>query len=90
MTLLYANNKVTDQPAHPRSLISAFYVHFLENILATIHTCKTSRFYLVSVAEQVSSSLTWAQTSKTVFLASGPKCSQYQTENEVIFIMEVD
>ena len=90
VTLLHANNNVTDQSAHPRSLISASAVRFLESILATIHSCKTSRLLLVSVAEQASISLTWAQTPKTVFPASRPKCSQYQTGNEVIFIMEVD
>ena len=26
-----ANNKVTDQPAHPRSLISAFIFHYLKS-----------------------------------------------------------
>ena len=29
----YANNKGTDQPAHPRSLISAFDVHRLDSII---------------------------------------------------------
>ena len=27
------NNKGTDEPAHPRSLISAFVIHFLESII---------------------------------------------------------
>ena len=29
----FANNTSADQPAHPRSLISAFVVHFLESII---------------------------------------------------------
>ena len=29
----YANNKGADQPAHPRSLISAFVVHCLDSII---------------------------------------------------------
>ena len=29
----FANNKGTDQPAHPRSLISAFVIHFVESII---------------------------------------------------------
>ena len=29
----YANNKGTDQPAHPRSLISAFVVRCLDSII---------------------------------------------------------
>ena len=31
--LPYANNKGADQPAHPRSLISAFVVRCLDNII---------------------------------------------------------
>ena len=30
----YANNKGADQPAHPRSLNSAFVVHFLDSIIS--------------------------------------------------------
>ena len=29
----YANNKGADQPAHPRSLISAFFDHCLDSII---------------------------------------------------------
>ena len=29
----YANSKGADQPAHPRSLISAFFVHCLDSII---------------------------------------------------------
>ena len=28
----YANNKDADQPAHPRSLISVFVMHYLDSI----------------------------------------------------------
>ena len=34
LTLLHAKNKDADQPAHPCSLISAFVVCLLENILS--------------------------------------------------------
>ena len=30
-TLLLANNKGADQPAHPRSLISAFVIHYMKS-----------------------------------------------------------
>ena len=30
----YANNKGADQPAHPRSLISAFVVRWLDSIIS--------------------------------------------------------
>ena len=31
--LPYANNKGADQPAHPRSLIGSFVVHYLDSII---------------------------------------------------------
>ena len=38
----FGNNTGTDQPAHPRSLISAFVVRFLESII--IYTCYERSF----------------------------------------------
>ena len=35
-----ANNNGTDQPAHPRSLISAFVIGLFERIISTLATCK--------------------------------------------------
>ena len=32
----FSNNKGTDQPAHPRSLISAFVIHLLESIITRL------------------------------------------------------
>ena len=32
----YANNKGADQPAHPRSLISAFVVRFLDSVISLV------------------------------------------------------
>ena len=34
----HANNKAANQPAHPRSLISAFVFHSLESIVAKLAT----------------------------------------------------
>ena len=34
--MLYANNKCADQPAHPRSLISAFVVRCLDSIISLV------------------------------------------------------
>ena len=39
-----ANNKGADQPAHPRSLISAFVIHLLESIISGLATSKISIF----------------------------------------------
>ena len=34
----FAKNKGADQPAHPRSLISAFVIRFLENFICKLPT----------------------------------------------------
>ena len=39
----YANNKGTDQPAHPRSLISTFVVHCLDSIISVDSIAEISR-----------------------------------------------
>ena len=38
----FANNTGTDQPAHPRSLISAFVIHYLESSICKLVTCEIS------------------------------------------------
>ena len=43
-TSLHANNKGVDQPAHPRSLVSAFVFRSLESTTAQLETCKISKF----------------------------------------------
>ena len=62
--LPYANNNDADQPAHPRSLISAFVVRCLD-IIPLLAKSKISSLYLASVAGL---SLTWSQTPQTGFL----------------------
>ena len=63
----YANNNGTDQPAHTRSLISAFVVCCLDSIISLDSIAEISRLGLVSVAEQASLSLTWSETSEDMF-----------------------
>ena len=48
----YANNKGTDQPAHPHSMISAFVVRCLVSIIPLLAIGEILRLWLVSVAEQ--------------------------------------
>ena len=38
----FVNNKDADQPAHPRSLISAFVIRFLESMISKLSTSKIS------------------------------------------------
>ena len=66
----YANNKGADQPAHPRSLISAFIVHCLDSIILLVSISEISSLYLVSVTAQTGLSLPWSETLKTGFLAT--------------------
>ena len=40
----FANNTGADQPAHPRSLISAFVIRFLESIICKLATGEISIF----------------------------------------------
>ena len=63
----YANNKGADQPAHPRSLISAFVVRCLDSVMSLVSVTKISSLILSSVAEQASLSLTWSETPEDTF-----------------------
>ena len=61
--MLYANNKGEDQPAHARSLISAFVVRCLDTSITPL-LAKTgiSWLQLASVAEQTGLCLNWSKT----------------------------
>ena len=50
--LPYVNNKGADQPAHPRSLISAFFVRCLISIIPLVSISEISSLYIASVAPQ--------------------------------------
>ena len=40
----FVNNKGADQPAHPRSLISAFVIHFLQSTICKLASSEFSIF----------------------------------------------
>ena len=63
----YANNKGADQPAHPRSLTSAFIVRCLHSVMSLVSVTKISSPMVASVAEQASLSLTWLETPEDTF-----------------------
>ena len=50
--LPYANNKDTDQPAHPRSLISVFVIRCPDNIMPLVSLSEITSLLLASVAAQ--------------------------------------
>ena len=64
----FANITGADQPAHPRSLISTFVIHFWKVSYLNL----LSIFYLVPVAEQAGLSLALSETPKTSFLTTRP------------------
>ena len=68
--LPYANNNGADQPAHPRSLISAFVVRCLDSIIPLVSISAISNLCLASVAAQAGLSLPWSQIPKTGFLVT--------------------
>ena len=74
----FGNNTGADQPAHPRSLISAIAFRFLESIICELATDEMSIFYLVSVAEETCLKLALSETPKTGSLASRPICGLKQ------------
>ena len=78
----YANNKAAGQPAHPRSLISAFVVRSLDSIISLVSISIISTRYLASVAAQTSLCLTLSQTPKTGFLVAGLKSCYKQGMQE--------
>ena len=64
----FANNKGSDQPAHPCSLISAFVIRLLDSIVSKLAASKISFLQVVSVAEQAGLGMTFSETLKTGFL----------------------
>ena len=68
----FANNKGADQPAHPRSLISANIIRYLESIISRLTIGEISVFWLVSVADETGLSVALSETPKTGFLTTRP------------------
>ena len=77
----YANNKGADQPAHPRSLISAFVVRCLDSVMSVVSVTKITSLMLASVAEQASLRLTWSETPKDTL-----SCGEAQLCNKPILV----
>ena len=68
----FENNKGADQPAHPRSLISAFIIRLLESIISKLASRGISIFLLVTIAEETCLSLALSVTPKTGFVPTRP------------------
>ena len=63
----YGNNKGADQSAHPRSLVSAFVIRCLDNVMFLVSVTKISSLMLPFVAEQANLSLTLSETPEDTF-----------------------
>ena len=63
----YANNKGTDRPAHPHSLISAFVVRCFDSIISLDSIAEISRLQIASVAAQAGLCLAWSETPGDTF-----------------------
>ena len=70
----FADNTGADQPAHPRSLISAFVIRSLKSIICRLAAGEISIIYLVFVAAETGLKLALSNTQKTEFLATRPTC----------------
>ena len=75
-----ANNKCADQPAHPRSLISAFVVRCLDSIILLVSISEIRSLYLASVAAQAGLSIPTRENPKTGFLMAGLNYSKTAIE----------
>ena len=72
LSLGFANNKGTDQPAHPRSLISTFVIRLLESIVSRLAASNILIFILVIAAEQGGLNITFSETQRQGLLRQGP------------------
>ena len=63
----YASKKGADQPAHPRSLISAFVFRCLDSIIYLDSIAEISRLQIASVAAQAGLCLAWSGTPEDTF-----------------------
>ena len=61
------NNKGADQPAHPRSLKSAFVIRCLDSIIPLVSISKISSLNLATVPAQAGLNLTWSANPKDRF-----------------------
>ena len=68
----FANNKCADQPAHPRSLISAFVIRVLERTISKLALGGILFFWLASVAMDTGLCAALSETPTTGFLATRP------------------
>ena len=65
--MLYANNKGADKPAHPHSLIGAFVVRCLNNMIPLVSISEISGLCVTSVVVRTSLCPTWSRAPRQGF-----------------------
>ena len=90
MSYIICDQQGADQPAHPRSLTSAFVVRCLDSVMSLVSVTKTSSLMITSVAEQASLSLTWSETPEDTFSHDEAHINSYRTsiKPRLWFILE--
>ena len=81
----YANNKGANQPAHPRSLISAFVVRCLDSMMSLVYVTKISSLMLASVAAEAGLCLACSETPEDAF--SHDVAHMYVLTTIILFII---
>ena len=85
----FANNKGVDQPARPRSLISAFVIRLLKSIISKLATNEIAIFLKASVAEETGLYQDLSETHRHVLSRRGPAYSQRSRSNMLIICLTV-
>ena len=86
---MFANNRHADQPAHPRSLISAFVIRVLESIISKLAISEIPTIYLVYMYEayETALSLTLSETQKAGFVTSRPIRNLTWRDRHLVFMV---
>ena len=85
LSSVFVNNKDADQPAHLRSLISAFIIHLFESSISKLATSKISIISLVSVAGDTGFSPALLESPMTGFVVRKPKQYHYMVATTLIW-----
>ena len=85
-----ANNKGADQPAHPRSLISTFFVRSLDSIYLYLLYQIFHDSSLLLYLSRAGLNLTWSKFPKSGFLVTWLKLRhmRYDNNTKVLFVIQ--
>ena len=86
---MLANDRRADQPAHSRSLISAFVIRLFDSIKTKLAISEIPMIYLVYmyVADETALSLALSETPKAGFVPSRPIRNLTWRDRHLIFMV---